>query len=124
MAAEITVAALLEYDNGIVDVNGPLVNGIRFDISGSKYVKTLQQIGITEEALQLGETSGSLGWALIKNIDNTNYVELKTGTGGIVFAKLPPKGGIALLHFGSGVTAPFAIANSAACLVEIFILSA
>jgi hypothetical protein len=122
MAAEITVSASLAMDNGIVDVAGPFASGLRFDMTGAKFIKTVQAIPTTEEALQLGETSGSLGWCLIKNLDNTNFVSLKTATSGTVFAKLPAKGGVALFCFGSGVTAPFAIADTAACNIEIFIL--
>lgn len=122
MSAEITVGASLELDNGIVDVAGPLCSGLRFDITGAKYNRTVQAVGITEEALQLGETSGSLGWCLLKNLDNTNFVNVKTATSGTVFAKLLPKGGCALFYFGSGVTAPFVIADTAACNIEILTL--
>lgn len=123
MAAEITVSASLQMDNGIVQANGPLASGLRFDLTGAKYIRTVQNIGITEEALQLGETSSSLGWCLLKNLDNTNFVSIKTATGGTIFAKLLPKGGPALFYFGSGITAPFAISDTATCNVEIFILT-
>lgn len=123
MAAEATISASLLFDNGIVNVPGPQVAGLRFDISGAKYNKTVQNVGTSEEALQLGETSGSLGWCLIKNLDNTNYVKLKTATSGTIFAKLLPKGGCALFYFGSDVTAPFVQADTAACNIEIYILN-
>lgn len=122
MAAEITVSASLGLDNGIVDVFGPLIAGQRFDITGAKYNRTVQAVGTTEEALQLGETSGSLGWCLLKNLDNTNFVNVKTATSGTVFAKLLAKGGCALFYFGSGVTAPFIQSDTASCNVEILTL--
>ncbi len=123
MSAEITVSGSLNLDNGSgIAANGG-DSGLRFDWTGPRYTKLVQQIGITEEALQLGEESSPLGWALIRNLDNTNFVELRTGTGATKFAKLLPKGGFALFYFGSGITAPFAISDTAACNIEILILS-
>lgn len=56
------------------------------------------------------------------NRDSTNFLTLKTGTGGTVMIKIPP-GKFALFHFGSGVTAPYAIADTAACQLEYIICS-
>ena len=123
MAAEIVVSAQLECDNGISPIIGPTISGLRFDLSGAKFIRTVQAVGTSEEALQLGETSGSLGWCVLKNTDNTNFVKVLTGTGGTVFAKLLAKGGCALFYFGAGVTAPFVQADTAACNIEILILT-
>jgi hypothetical protein len=123
MAAEVTVGAALESDNGVATIVGPTISGQRFDQTGVKYIRTVQAVGTSEEAMQLGETSGSLGWCLLKNLDNTNFVKVLTGTGGTVFAKLLPKGGCALFYFGSGVTAPFVQSDTAACNIEILILA-
>jgi hypothetical protein len=53
-----------------------------FNVSalGGEHVK--QTIQITETALQLGSVT-SPGWTLIVNRNITNYVNVKTGTGGV-----------------------------------------
>lgn len=80
-----------------------------------KFSKFKVSVGTSEEALPLDEAT-SPGWCLIINRDLTNYVELKTGTSGTIFAKLKP-GEFAFLRLGSGAQAPYAIANTAACQV-------
>lgn len=126
MAAEITLTASLEGDNSIFDrvLN---LSGQRFDftaaLASQKYQQGFQNVGTSEEAINLGDVS-TLGWALFINRDTTNFISLKTATGGTVFAKLPPKGGCALFHFGSGVTAPWAVADTAACNMEYLIFTA
>lgn len=119
MAAEITASGSLELDNGtITDILS--VSGLRFDFSGTKFTHHVQSIGTSEEAIDLGEIT-TLGWVMLVNRDNTNYVEVRSGAGASNdIIKLPAKGGFAVFHFGSDITAPFAIANTAACLVEIF----
>lgn len=79
-----------------------------------------QSIGTSETAINLGGIS-SLGYMLLVNRDPVNYVDIKTGTGGTIFARLDPAGGMLLLKVGSGVTAPYAIANTAACVIEKFV---
>jgi hypothetical protein len=119
MAAEITLSASLAVDNGVFDESLSR-SGWRFDFSGTKVTKHVQSIGTSEEAIDLGEIS-TLGWILAVNLDNTNYVEIRLGTGASNDCiKLPAKGGLALFHAGSDMTAPYAIANTAACLVEFF----
>lgn len=79
-----------------------------------------QSIATTETTIGLGGIT-SLGYMLLINRDPTNYVEIKTGASGTIIAKLDPAGGMALFKVGSGITAPVAIANSAACVIEKFI---
>lgn len=72
-----------------------------------------QAITTSEVALNLGPLA-SLGWAGFVNLDPTNFIELRVGTGSTKFAKLWPGKG-ALFYFGSGITAPYAIADTATC---------
>jgi hypothetical protein len=122
MAAEITASGSLELDDGTV-TEMLAVSGLRFDWSGTKYTKHVQSIGTAEEAIDLGEIS-SVGWILAVNRDNTNFVSLRVGTGLTNAIRLDPKGGFALFRAGSGMTAPFAIADTAACRVEFFHIAA
>jgi hypothetical protein len=57
------------------------------DVAGKTSLHTLQTIGISEEALIKGEV-GTAGWIAIKNLDDTNFVEV--GTTGKLAAKLKP----------------------------------
>lgn len=129
MANEITLSAFIQYldqtgARGMLQVVDQLV-----DVTQQRFVRVKQNIGTTPEALILGDVS-SLGWAMLVNRDPTNFVEILTGTGGVKFAKLFPRddarprdeANFALLHFGSGITAPFAQADTAACDVDVFII--
>lgn len=90
-------------------------------ISSKKYLKGKQSIGTSEEAINLGEASAP-GYALFINRDETNFIELRVGTAGAKFAKLKA-GEVALLRLGSGAQVPYAIADTAACQLEYFILN-
>lgn len=121
MSNEITLNASLAYaDSESADELLRIVDKLA-NISTKKYVKAKQSIGTSEEAIGLGEVT-SLGWALFVNRDSTNFISLKTATGGTIFAKLLA-GEFAMFRFGSGVTAPYAIADTAACQMEYLILS-
>lgn len=127
MANEVTVNATLAYDDDISSASEQVVNRV-VTVSTTKYVKLIQLIGITEEAIQLGEVS-ALGYAMFRNLDPTNFVELRVATGGAKFARLDPDassngtGGIALLRLGSGAQVPFAIADQNPCRIEILLIS-
>lgn len=93
-----------------------------FTIGTKRFVKGKVSVGTTEEAIPIGELTG-LGWAAFRNLDPTNFVEIRTATAGTKIAKLLSDGGFALFYFGSGITAPFWIADTAACQCEFFILN-
>lgn len=117
MANELTVTASLEFN--ATGINIPALENVDFNVSGTEFIHQRQPIGTSEEAINLGSLSGqTLGWAIFKNLDSTNYIEIRSATGdGNDIIKLPP-GGVALFHFGSDVTAPYAIANTSECLLE------
>lgn len=89
-------------------------------VSTKKYIKAKQSIGITEEAIQLGEVTAP-GWVLFINRDATNFVELRVATSGAKFAKLKA-GEFAFLRLGSGAQVPYAIADTAAVQLEYFLI--
>lgn len=84
-----------------------------------KSVLLEHNVGITEEAMKLGELA-ALGWCLIVNYDTTNYVSVLGSTGGTNILRVPPASAC-LFHFGTGVTAPYLIANVAPCDVGYLI---
>lgn len=129
MANEITLSGSLSYeDSEGTELSLSMANVIKS--VATKLINRLKQnIGTAEEAIKLGEVS-SLGYALFINRDETNFIELRVSTGGAKFAKLDPDtagngtGGFALLKLGSGAQVPYAIADTAACQMDIFIISA
>lgn len=127
MSSELTLNASIAFEDSEGSAFALQVIDFIQSISTKKFIHLKQNIGITEEALYLGELT-SLGYAMFLNWDQTNYVELRVATAGTKFATLKPAisttaPGFALLFLGSGITAPYAIANSAACQVEYAIWS-
>lgn len=126
MASEVTISASLTFDDLISDPDLVSLSELVVTLGSAKYIKHTQTIGITEEAIVLGEITAP-GWSIFKNMDPTNYVDIKVATAGAIFARLDAatsaatKGGIALLKLGSGAQAPFAIANSAPCKIVYLI---
>ncbi len=128
MADELVLNASMVYEDA---QDGPMslsVADLEKTVSSRKPVRLIQEVGVTEEAIDLGDAAPA--YAMFKNLDPTNYIELKVATGGAVFAKLDPdtdsdgKGGFAVLKLGSGAQAPYAIANSAACRMAVMICPA
>jgi hypothetical protein len=123
VADEIEIAASFSYAKDDAEFS-KVIAALQATVSGDNFIHHKQLVGTSEEALVLGEVSGGLGWALFRNLDATNYLEIRSGTGaGNDIIKIPA-GKFALFHFGSDITAPYAVANSAACLLEYFISEA
>lgn len=96
------------------------IGGRNFTFSGSRHIDTIHNVGTSEEAMKLGEL-GSLGWGFLYNMDATNYVQILTGTSGTAMLKFKAGEGYPF-RFGSGVTAPYIIANTGACNVRYVLL--
>lgn len=122
MANEITVKALLSYVNSAFNIPTESlgIDGVAFTITGKLFVKGTVSVGIAESAIPLGGI-GSLGWGVFKNNDPTNFVSIRVGTGGSKIIKLKP-GECAVFRFGVDITAPYWIADTAACIVDYMIL--
>lgn len=123
MAQEFTLGGSIAYqdDEGtdILEQVSDLVDSI----TTKKFTKAKIAVGTSEEAIPLGEVS-SLGWAFIRNLDDTNYLEIRSATGsGNDIIKIKA-GKFALFHFGSDVSAPYAIANTAPVQMEYIIWAA
>lgn len=128
MANELTISVSLDYEDSRFQTDGLSVEQIIKTVSSKKKVRHTQSIGTSEEAIALGEIT-SPGYAIFRNLDPTNFVNLKVATGGAIFARLDPdtnadgKGGVALLRLGSGAQAPYAAADTASCDIEYIIVS-
>lgn len=94
-----------------------------FSITGINYAGGTMAVPTTSGGtiIPLGSVT-SLGWAMFKNNDSTNYVDILVTTSGTDILRLYP-GEVALFRFGSGVTAPAAIAHTATVLLQYLILA-
>lgn len=118
MANELTTTVTLFFSDkvsGVDETTGQ--TNLQRSVSTKRPFRTVQNIGTSEEAITLGD-GGTIKELYLRNLDATNYVEIKTATGGIIFAKLLP-GEDMMVRLGSGAQAPFAIANTAAVNVEV-----
>jgi hypothetical protein len=116
MASELTLNISGEYEDADDVTLSFGVTDQRQTITTTRPVKRKQEIGTSEEAILLDDHTTHEGlW--IRNLDETNYVEIKTGTGGTIFAKIRA-GRCMWVPLGSGAQTPFAIANTAAVIIE------
>lgn len=122
MANEITLNALVQYEDSESTEAELGVTDILKTVATKRVTRLKQSVGTSEEAIDLGDIT-SPGYAILINRDATNYIDLKVATAGAIFARLDPNSGMAMLKLGSGAQAPFAIANTAACQMEILICS-
>lgn len=112
MANEVTTTISLDYSDADDQEMTSGKENLQRSVSTQRPFKTTQNIGTSEEAITLGD-GGTIKELYLRNLDATNYVEIKVATGGAIFAKLLP-GEDMLVRLGSGAQAPYAIANTAA----------
>lgn len=127
MANEFTFAASITYeDSEGTEITIALPANVQKSITTKKFIHAKQAIGTSEEAIQLGEVSGAtLGYFIFLNLDTSNYLEIRSGTGASNdILRLDSTYGFAVGRWGSDVTAPYAIANTAACQMEYIIWAA
>ena len=120
MADEITLSASLSVTKGAANTVTLASSGLTVTLAGTKWFHHIQNIGTSEEALDMGSITAP-GWAYFKNLNDTDYVELRPGTGVVDMIRLNA-GEFALFRLAEDVTAPFAIANSNTVNLEYFIL--
>jgi hypothetical protein len=117
MANELTVSCSLRFSKGGREVSKSY-GGIQIDVSGTRAITNQQTIGITEEVLVVGDV-GTCGYCIIKNLDATNFVSIRPGTGTANLVKL--KAGEVCM-FRLALSTPWAIADTASCDLEITIV--
>lgn len=91
--------------------------------TGTHWDSRVLNIGTSEEEVVIStDVSGGqgAGFAFLKNIDATNYVQIGKSTG-TYFARLNP-GDVSLIKLDPGVTSLFMKANTGAVDVEFMIL--
>lgn len=90
------------------------------DVTGDRWVHNIQSIGTSEEAIDMGDIAAG-GFSFWWNHDATNFVTIRSGTGADDLVKIGP-GEPALFRLTA--SAPYAIADTAACELEYVILEA
>lgn len=128
MASEMSFSCALQWEDAF---------GVTFGLDVLNFVKTIttkrpilmtQSIGTAEEAIDLGDITPKYGF--FKNRDATNFVSIRAGTGLGNFGRLDAdengdgKTFPLIVRFGSGMTAPFAIADTAACEIVYVLIPA
>lgn len=121
MADELRINASMAYEDSELTEDSLSIANLDVDVSTKRTAHLKQNVGTSEEVLNLGDIS-SLGYILAVNRSSSNFVSIKTAAGGTIFAKILP-GEVAMFRFGSGVTAPFVIADTAACQLEYLLVS-
>ena len=95
---------------------------ITVTVSGNQIMDNVQSVGTSEEAILLGDV-GTGGYWFVQNMDGTNFVELRSGTGATDFIRLNA-GEWAIFRTSSDASAPYAIADTGACNVRFLRLDA
>lgn len=121
MASEIAVTLSLAVNkSGVTEApEGMSFSGLTFTMTGSALIKHTQLIGTSAEALDLGEVTAP-HWAVFKNLDSTNFVRIRNGSGGADLLKLLAGEVACCPLYDSAV--PYAIADTAAVRLRYLIV--
>lgn len=117
MANELTVSCSLRFSKGGREISKSY-GGIQVTVAGDAWVYAFQSIGATEEAIGIGDI-GTAGFCIGKNLDATNFVSIRPGTGTANLVKV--KAGEPFM-FRLALNTPWAIADTAACDLEVLII--
>jgi len=121
---EITSSASLSYTNAAKGIATTALSSPPsfFTVTGYNVVNSTMSVPTTAggTVIPLGSV-GTLGWAYFKNLDATNYVEIQTATSGTKFIKLLPHE-FCMFRFATTITAPAALANTSAVLMQYMII--
>lgn len=124
MSNELSVTASLQYTNAAKNIASKslAIQASLFSITGANYAAGTQSVPTTAggTAIPVGNLT-TLGWAMFKNNDATNYVDILTAASGTAFARIMP-GEILLMRITPAMTAPAALAHTAPVEMEYLIL--
>lgn len=123
MANELSVSGSFSYSRGNFASLARSVSALGVNVNADPLICDVLSVTTSELAIPLGGVTAGGNWVWLKNLDGTNFVEVRVGTGSTKFCKLKP-GEFALFRLGSGITAPYIIADTATCLVEYVLFSA
>lgn len=114
MADELSLVVSVAFNKGGISTQRS--ESLSVDVAGDAFTHQVQAIPTSNTALLEGVAIGTPGYIFIKNLDSTNYVEV--GITGQYCIKLLA-GEIALFRATAAI---FALANSATCNVEYWMI--
>ncbi len=114
MASELTLQGLhIQFTKANCPSVDITIGAIQPTVTGTQYMDNVQSVGFAaEEAILLGDVASG-GYCFFQNMDATNFVSLRAGTGATNFVKLLA-GEWACFRLSADATAPYAIADTAA----------
>lgn len=119
MANEITAKASITFTKSKATVTMD-IGTLQIDVTGSQFIHNVQSVGTSEEAILLGD-AGAGGMCFMINRDATNFVSIRQGTGASDLIRLDPLE-FAFFRLDDDATAPYWIADTAACEVEYVLI--
>ena len=119
MAAEISpLTVALTFTKASAGVSSAIVwseSNLNRDVAGGKVIQNIQIVGLAAEQILIGDI-GTLGYVMLKNVDPTNFITLRNGSGGADVIKMIP-GDIAV--FRAAASTIFALADTAPALLRV-----
>lgn len=121
MANEITFTASLSFNKaGVTETAvSRSVAALLFNVTGSAYAQGTLSVATSATAIPLGGVTAP-HWAYFLNQDATNFLKIRNGAAGADLLKLKP-GECAFCPLYDSAT-PYAIADTAACLLEYLLI--
>lgn len=125
MADELKMTVVTSYsdEDGLELPNLGIVDDT-FDVTTKQHVSGTPSVGTSEEAIPLGEVTAAGAHITVVNLDASNYIEIRSATGASNDHVKLPAGEACAFRFGSDVTAPYWVANTAAVKVHYRIVAA
>ena len=125
MADENTVTVAHKYaDENGVDLPNFGVADFVSSCATLTPTQKVQDVGTSEEALDIDGLTAAGALCIMKNTDDTNYVEVRSGTGASNDIIKILAGECQCWRFGSDITAPYIVANQAAVKVQFRLIPA
>lgn len=115
MSQEVQVSAALRWEEGDDRVE-KAYRSVLLDSTGTHAEAKIQTIGTSEETITFADV-GSGPYVLLRNLDDTNYVTIASGSGVAALIRLKA-GEIALFPVDASATL-YATADTANCRLEI-----
>lgn len=125
MPGTLSVFASLSFTNTSGGSASQQLPKTTFSTTGDHYQTSVFSVPTTAggTAIPLGGVVDAGGWAWFQNNDPTNYVDILTAVSGTAFLRLMP-GEAMVMRLNPGITAPAALAHTAAVELEYLILDA
>lgn len=124
MANEVTINVTVEYEDAAGVSRTFEAADKQSSPSTTKSSQMEQTINTSETVLNLGDCSATPGWFIAKNLDATNYVDIKCAASGTILGRMYPGMPCGPIYLGTGAQVPVAIAHTGACKIELLVVSA